>query len=57
MCLFIAVPLKRDAFKQKHPVWVVFFGKKIGNVFSGIALHKTTGKHSYGEIFAVLVLF
>ena len=50
----MAVPLKRNAFAEKHPDLFAVFSKRSENVLFSFFLRKTTKRYSFRKIFAVL---
>ena len=50
----MAVPLKRNAFAEKHPDLFPVFSERTENVLFSFFLHKTTKRYSFRKIFAVL---
>ena len=50
----MAVPLKRNAFAEKHPDLFPVFSERTENVVFSFFLHKTTKRYSFRKIFAVL---
>ena len=50
----MAVPLKRNAFAEKHPDLFPVFSERTENVLFSFFLHKTTKRYSFRKIFAAL---